>query len=375
MIGRHDVLNLGQVRSWFAATVSVTSSASIGAAIGVALQPNWIAGSVLAMFRVVVTDCLPEPASIERQHLDGVASVECWEARSNDELVGRLADVDAVILYHEISMSRELMAEMNRCKITTRGGVGYDNVDLTAATDFGILVTHVPHYGVDEVADHAIGLMLSLRRGLCASQMRLKDGLKPWDRGAVEPLQRLAGQTFGVIGCGRIGTAAALRAKAFRMDVVFYDPYLPAGVEKALGFRRVSQLTHLMEQSDVVSIHAPLTDETCGMVDAAALKKMRGSAVLLNTARGAIVDTAAVAAAIEQGRLAGAGIDVLPQEPATNEDALVRLWRSGSVNSSRVILTPHTAYYSEQALEEIRHTTAADIRRALSGERPHHIVN
>ena len=326
------------------------------------------------MFRVVITDCLAEPAMIERQCLDGLATVECWEARSNGDVVGRLSEVDAVIVYHEVSMTRELIQEMKRCRVIARGGVGYDNIDLVAAAERGILVTNVPDYGVDEVADHAMGLMLALRRGLCASQMRLKDSLRPWDRGAVEPLQRLAGQTFGVIGCGRIGTAAALRAKAFRMDVVIYDPFLPPGIEKALGLRRVSSLEDLLKQSDVVSIHAPLTEVTRGMIDAAALAAMREGSVLINTARGAIVDTSAVASAIESGHLAGTGIDVLPEEPATDGDALVRLWRSGRPFAERVVLTPHTAYYSEQALDEIRRTSADEVRRVLAGEQPRHPV-
>jgi C-terminal binding protein len=338
------------------------------------LQSEEKAARLLAMFRVVITDCLPEPASIERQCLDGLATVECWEARSNGDVVGRLSEVDAVILYHEVSMTRELIEEMNQCRVIARGGVGYDNIDLAAAAERGIIVTNVPDYGVDEVADHAIGLMLALRRGLCASQMRLKPSLAPWDRCAVEPLQRLAGQTFGVIGCGRIGTAAALRAKAFRMDVVFYDPFLAPGMEKALGLRRVSRLEDLLAQSDVVSIHAPLTDCTRRMIDASALAAMRKHAVLINTARGAIVDTAAVAIAIQYRHLAGAGIDVLPEEPATDDDALVRLWRSNEACAEHVILTPHTAYYSEQALKEIRQTSADEVRRVLAGERPRHPV-
>lgn len=326
------------------------------------------------MFRVVITDCLSEPASIERNVLKDVATVECWEARSNVELKGRLAGIDAVIIYHEVTMTAELMKEMNSCRVIARGGVGFDNVDLRAANEREIIVTNVPHYGVDEVADHAIGLMLALRRGLSVSQMRLKSSLQPWDRAVVEPLQRLAGQTFGIVGCGRIGTAAALRAKSFRMNIVVFDPYLSPGMEKSLGVRRVDTLSELVRQSDVVSIHAPLTPETHGMFGNDVLSEMPSHAVLINTARGAIVDTDAVSVAIETGRLAGAGIDVLPEEPATARDSLVRLWKSDRRGSGRVIITPHIAYYSEQALAEIRVTSANEVRRILSGDQPLHRV-
>ena len=322
------------------------------------------------MFRVVITDCLPSPAGIEEEILSGLATVECWEARSSAALKGRLAEIDAVILYHEVSLSRELIGEMERCRIIARGGVGYDNVDLAAAKERGIVVTNVPDYGVDEVADHAIGLMLALRRGIVVAQGRLRRGLDPWDRRAVEPVHRLAGQTLGIIGCGRIGAATARRAQALRMGVTIYDPYLRPGLEKSLDVRRVHHLEALLRESDVVSLHAPLTDETRSMIDAAALRQMKPGAILINTARGEMVDTTALAAALESGQLAGAGIDVLPSEPATNADALVRLWQSADPAFPRLILTPHTAYYSEEGLEEIRRSTAAEVARVLSGDNP-----
>ena len=326
------------------------------------------------MFRVVITDCLSAPASIEEEILDGLASVECWEARSAAELARRLADVDAVILYHEISLTREVIEGMSRCRIIARGGVGYDNVDLVAARERGIVVTNVPDYGVDEVADHAIGLMLSLRRGINLAERRLRGGLDPWDRRVVEPVHRLVGQTVGVIGCGRIGAAAVRRAQALRMNVVIYDPYLRPGMEKSLNVQRVRKLEDLLKQSDVVSLHAPLTGETRKMIDAAALDQMKSSAILINTARGEIVDTSALAESLESGKLHGAGIDVLPHEPATSDDALVRLWQSDVPASGRVIITPHIAYYSEEGLVEIRRSTAAEVARVLRGERAVNVV-
>ena len=326
------------------------------------------------MYRVVITDCMPPPARIEMEVLDGIATVECLEAKTVTELTGRLTDADAVILYHEVSLNRETMQELGRCRIIARGGVGYDNVDLEAASEFGIVVTNVPDYGVDEVADHAIGLMLSLRRGINQCQQDLKRALRPWDRDAVQPLRRLAGQTFGVIGCGRIGTATAMRAKALRMRVVFFDPYLSAGMEKAMGFERVHQLEDLLKQSDVVSLHVPLTEETRRMIDADALGLMKTEAILINTARGEVVNTEALARSLEQGSLRGAGIDVLPYEPVAEDDPLVQLWRNRPMNS-RLLLTPHIAYYSEEALEEIRRSTATQVRCVLMGLDPQNVVS
>ena len=327
------------------------------------------------MFRVVITDCLAAPAAIEEEHLGDIARIECWEARDTEALHGRLADVDAVILYHEVSLGRELIGEMERCRVIARGGVGYDNVDLAAAREAGIPVTHVPDYGVDEVADHAIGLMLALRRGITQSERRLRSAaLDPWDRRAVEPVRRLSGQTFGVIGCGRIGSAAARRAQAHRMNVLVYDPYLRPGLEKSLHVERVHSLGELLRRSDVVSLHAPLTAETRGMIDAVALAQMNPWAVLINTARGELLDTGAVAEALRGERISGAGIDVLPTEPATDADPLVRLWQGDTPISERLVLTPHSAYYSEEGLEEIRRSTAMEVGRILRGERPLNLV-
>src|SRR3990172_6370688 len=170
------------------------------------------------MFRVVITDYLVPPAQIEQDALDGVAVVECLEARSEAELDERFETADGLIVFHEISMSAASLERLKRCRVLVRCGVGFDNVDLAVAGRKGIYVCNVPDYGVDEVADHAIGLMIACTRKLAYVDRKLRDAMEPWGYLAVKPVFRLAGSTLGIIGLGRIGTATALRAKALRMN-------------------------------------------------------------------------------------------------------------------------------------------------------------
>lgn len=326
--------------------------------------------------RVIITDCLSPPAAIEEDILRGLATVECLEAKRDADLNGRLREADAVILYHEVALSENVLDEMKHCRLIVRGGVGIDNVDIREAGKRGIAVSNVPDYGVDEVADHAIALMLAGLRGL----IKVERSLRPagangsWDRHAVAPVPRLCEQVIGIIGCGRIGSATALRARALKMRVLACDPYMQPGMEKVFGVERVS-LEELLERSDVVSLHTPLTDETHHLIDAAALARMKAGAFLVNTSRGAVVDTIALANALEQGKLAGAGIDVLPEEPPPEDDPLVRLWREDRDPPFNLLLTPHTAYYSESGLAEIRRKSSEEIARFFRGERLWNCVN
>lgn len=318
---------------------------------------------------MVITDYQGPPASIEQRELAGLATVECLEARDAGELEGRVESADALILYHEVSLPGALLEKLERCRVIVRGGVGYDNVDLEVAARRGIAVCHVPDYGVDEVADHAMALLLALNRGLVRVERHLRGTLAPWGMDAVRPVTRLAGKTLGLLGLGRIGAATALRARAHRLRVLGCDPYLRPGLEKVFDVPLVDLAT-LLRESDVISIHTPLTAETRGLIDAAALAQMKAGALLVNTARGAVVDTDAVADALESGRLGGAGIDVLPSEPATTAQRLVRLWREDRNPPLNLILTPHTAFYSAEAMEEIRVKTAQEVARVLRGEKP-----
>ena len=320
-------------------------------------------------FHVVVTDYLNDDLAPEREVFGELAEVVALDAYSQDELVGRVENADAVLLYHQVSLTSKTIERLQNCKLIVRCGVGYDNVDHLFAAKRGIPVANVPDYGTEEVADSAIGLMLSLTRGIAFSNSRLRDRLGEWSFKQVQPLVRLRNRVFGIVGLGRIGTATALRAKALGMDVLYYDPYKPDGYDKSLGVRRAETLDDLLTSSLVLSVHCPLTAETHHMIDAEAIGKLPRGAYLINTARGPVVETAAVAPAIESGHLAGAGIDVLEHEPPSDDDPLFAAWHNPDHAAyHRVIINPHIAFYSEQGLRDMRVKGAIACRKALLGQ-------
>jgi D-3-phosphoglycerate dehydrogenase/C-terminal binding protein len=277
--------------------------------------------------QVVVTDFIADALAPERHILGELAEVTALNAHSEEELIGRIEDAAAIMLYHNLSLTARTIGRLRCCRLIVRCGAGYDNVDRVAARDRGIVVSNVPDYGTEEVADSAIGMMLSLARGIHQLNAALRVGMGPWSYTQVVPLRRLRGRAFGVVGLGRIGTAAALRAKALGMDVIYYDPYKPCGYDKALGVRRVEHFDELLGQSHVLSLHCPLTEETHCMVGGQAIARLPSGAYLINTARGALVDTAAIPAAVASGQLAGAGIDVLESEPPPPDHPLLLAWR------------------------------------------------
>ncbi|HAO66302.1 MAG TPA: C-terminal binding protein [Verrucomicrobiales bacterium] len=326
------------------------------------------------MKRVVITDYLEPPAKIESKVLAGVAEVECLLAKSTQELFGKLTDADGLILCHEVSITREVLQELHHCRAVVRCGVGFDNIDRKAAGEMGIYVCNVPDYGVDEVADHAIAMMLACNRGLIKAERSIRRSLNPWDMRAIQPVFRVAGAKMGIIGLGRIGGATAVRAKGLRMDVVAHDPYVRAGTDKLLGVPLV-ELEELLRTCDVVSVHTPLTEESRQMIDGKALDLMKPTAILINTARGAVVDTDALAVALREGSIAGAGIDVLPEEPARSDMPLIQLWQEDTQPPVNLIVTPHTAFYSDAGLLEMRTKAAMELKRILSGQKPKNCVN
>ena len=327
-------------------------------------------------FQVIIADFLHDELQPERQILGEIAEVTALDARSEDELAGRIERADAVIIYAELALTRRTIERLERCKLIVRGGVGVDNVDLEFARQQGIPVANVPDYGSEEVADTAIAMILALTRGVHLLNSRLRARQGAWSYEQVVPLRRLRGRTFGVVGLGRIGTAAALRAKALGMDVVFYDPYKPDGYDRALGVCRAETLEELLAQSLAVSMHCPLTDETRHMIGAAAIAKMPRGSYLVNTSRGGVVDTRALPDALASGQLAGAGIDVLEKEPPPDDDPLLVAWRDPNhAAHHRLILNPHAAFYSEEGLLDIRRKSAEACRRALLGLPLRNVVN
>jgi phosphoglycerate dehydrogenase-like enzyme len=262
---------------------------------------------------------------------------------------------DAVVV-SRIPIDAKVISHLKRARIVVRHGVGYDTVDLETCGKAGIPVCNVPDYGTTEVADTAIAMMLAFSRGIASLDAALRADLKSgWSPYHNVTGLRLRGACFGVIGLGRIGTAAALRARAFGMDVAFYDPLLPNGADLSFGFRRASSLHELLGLADVVSIHTPLTSETRAMIDASAVAAMKPGAYVINTARGPICDTTALLDGLKSGKLAAVGLDVLPKEPpAAHPDPLVAAWQANEPwIRGRMLLNPHSGFYSPASFVDL----------------------
>ncbi|MBM3344573.1 MAG: C-terminal binding protein [Betaproteobacteria bacterium] len=268
------------------------------------------------------------------------------------------------IVVSRIPMNSSAIPHLKKCRVIVRNGVGYDNVDLELTGSAGIAVCNVPDYGTTEVADTAVAMMLAFARGTAIYDAALRqDPTANWTHTHNVTARRLRGATYGVIGMGRIGTASALRARAFGMNVVFYDPNLSIGAELSFGFTRAKTLDDLLKVSDVITIHAPLTKETHRMINAETVAKIKPGAYLISTARGPICDTAALLEGLKSNRLLAVGLDVLPSEPATLNDPLVKAWQANEPwLRGRVLMGPHAGFYSPDGLVDLR-TKAAETAR------------
>ena len=253
---------------------------------------------------------------------------------------------------------------MPKLKFISRVGVGLDAIDLPAATKRRVQVTNVPDYGIDEVATHSIAMLLAHARGLYTAFEQADRQV--WDATTVRPLRRLAGQTLGVVGFGRIARAMATKGLGLNLRVLAYDPYVSDDAIRAAGCIPAT-LDTLLAESDYISLHSPLTPETRHMINADALAKMKPTAFLINAARGPLIDEEAIVAAINSGKLAGVALDVFATEPLPADSPL---W-----NNPHIWITPHAAWYSEQAKVDMRVGGAEEVRRALNGEPPKNPVN
>lgn len=287
------------------------------------------------------------------------------------------ADCDAAdgLMIFRFFVTPEELARFPKLKAVVRMGVGYDRLPRRQAEKQGVMVCNVPDYGTAEVSDHAMALMLSLRRGITLHHDAQRASA-PWRYIDHPAIQRLSRQRLGIIGIGRMGTAVALKAKAFGMKIAFYDPFVPNGTELALGIERCATLDELLRRSDILSIHTPLSPETTGMIGARELALLPENAILVNTARGPIVDIDAVEAALKSGRLAAAGLDVIPVEPPVDPiPSLLRAYRANEDwLAGRLIITPHSAFHTPDAWTDIRVKSAETIKAALLGPRPQNVI-
>jgi D-3-phosphoglycerate dehydrogenase len=297
-----------------------------------------------------------DPAKAALKRVD--PELRMAKSASADDILAVARDADAVLVTYA-KLPGDLLRELKRCKVIGRFGLGVDNIDIPAAASLGITVTYVPDYCMQEVSDHAMALLLSLVRKVPLSNKLVQSGR--WEVPPVVPIHRLSGRVLGLVGFGNIPRTLAPKAKAFGLRVVTHDPYVAADVLAKAGVEAVG-FDELLAMSDFVSVHAPLLPATRGLFNAEVFRKMKKGALLINTARGPLVDETALVAALDSGYLGGAALDVVTTEPLAKDSKLI--------GRDNVILTPHTAFYSVEALDELQTKCATDVARVLSGEPP-----
>lgn len=313
--------------------------------------------------KVVLTDYVWESLDVEKKTLKGVAELVPLQTKKPEEFIAQAEDCDALLNTYAGPITADVMARMPKCKIIARYGIGVDTIDLDAATAAGIIVTNNPTYCIEEVAEHTMALTLACARKVVFYDRLVRSGR--WEVPPGKPLFRLDGSTLGLIGFGNIARAVALRAAAFGVNVLYADPYVKPEQFDVPG-DSVS-LDALLRQSDFVSIHPPLMPQTRKMINDEALGKMKKTAWLINCARGPIVDTDALVRALDAGTIAGAALDTTDPEPLPNPHPLRE--------RDNVIINPHVAWYSEQAMVGLQAGAPGEVRRVLTGEWPVNVVN
>ena len=315
-------------------------------------------------YRVAIIDDRFEAYQEEESILGPIATLEVTRSTDPGDIAAGVRDADAVIVNLE-PIPRPTIEGMRRCKIICRYGIGYDNVDIAAATERGIWVARVPDYGIEDVSDHALGLFLACVRKIPYTDRGIRDG--GWGFRRNRPSYRIRGKTFGLLGYGAIARALHRKLSGLGLArVLAHDPYVDAAEMRAAGAEPAG-IDELLAASDYVSVHAPLTPETRGMIDHARLAAMKPTAIIVNTARGGIIDEYALADALRAGGIGYAALDVFETEPLAADSPLREL--------DTVILTDHNAYYTEESLVELKTKAALRVRTALEGGVPEAALN
>ena len=312
--------------------------------------------------KVVLTDYVWDSLDVEKKTLEGVAELVALKTKTSEEFLPHVADCDALLNTYAGPITAEAMARMPKCKIIARYGIGVDTIDLDAATAAGIIVTNNPTYCIDEVAEHTMALLLASARKVALYDRLVRAGR--WEVSPGKPMFRLRGSTLGLVGFGNIARQVATRAAAFGMRILFFDPF----VEERHGIAAEKrEFKALLAEADFVSLHPPLVPQTRKLIDDDALGRMKASAFLINCARGPVVDTEALVRALDKKAIAGCALDTTDPEPLPEAHPL-----RGRDN---VILTPHAAWYSEQAMAGLQAGAPAEVRRVLTGQWPVNVVN
>lgn len=315
-------------------------------------------------FQVAVTDHGFPNLNIEKEMLAKTdAVIHEFQCKTEDDVIAATNHADA-ILTQWAPITSKVIERLDRCKIIVRYGIGVDNVDLQAAGKRGIPVVNIPDYALDEVADHAMALLLASIRKIPQVMSQIQAGV--WVTNPCRPMYSLGGRTLGLAGFGNIARKVAVRAQAFGMRVAAYDPFVPNEAWAAANVSRV-EWTELLRHSDFISVHLPLTDDTRQLFNRDSFQLMKNGAFLVNTSRGGVIQTDDLIEALQSGKLAGAGLDVLETEPIASNSPLLSM--------PSVILTSHCAWYTEDALDRLKQFAAAEIVRVLSGGSPKHVAN
>lgn len=326
--------------------------------------------------RIAIFDYSKE-AEIEQDVIGKKHTINLYRATCKEELPDDISLLDAVMVWHHIFIDKDIIDRLENCKMIIRIGTGYDSVDYVYAGEKGIPVLNVPDYGTEDVAEHALALLFSLNRSIPLYHEKLVEDIDGnWLAEIGGFIPRISGKNMGIIGCGRIGTAMALRAKALGMNVSFYDPYVPDGYGKAIHCTQNYELNDLFETSDFISLHTLLTDETRKMINDDVLEHSKNGLMLINTSRGEVVSNSAVYRALKSGRLRGFAADVLECEPPDMEDDLISAYvKQEGFIKNRVLITPHAAFYAEESRIEMRRKAAEAVKRLIEGKPLRNCVN
>jgi D-3-phosphoglycerate dehydrogenase len=316
-----------------------------------------------AKTKVVLTDYVWESLDVERKILGENVELVPLQTKEPEEFLAQAADCDALLNTYAGPITAEAMSRMPKCRIIARYGIGVDTIDLEAATAAGIIVTNNPTYCIEEVAEHTMALLLSAARKVTFYDRQVRAG--QWVVPPGKPMFRLSGSTLGLVGFGNIARQVAVRAAAFGMRVLFADPFIQDGQFDAPG--KKMELHDMLRESDFVSLHPPLTPQTRKMINDDAFSHMKPTAVLVNCARGPVIDTDALVRALDAKKIAGCALDTIDPEPLPDPHPL-----RGREN---VIINPHAAWYSEQAMVGLQAGAPNEVRRVLAGEWPVNVVN
>lgn len=314
--------------------------------------------------KVVITDHRFPNVESERNILAEVgAKLIEGHAKTEEELIELTKDAYGIINSFA-KITAKVINTLDKCKVIVRYGIGVDTIDIDAATEKGIMVCNVPDYCIEEVSDHALTLALCLSRKVIFSARRVLAG--EWSIANLRPIKRLKGQTMGIVGYGRIGRRLAKKAKHLGFEIIAYDPFLKKEMMESEGVR-AGTLEELLREADIVSLHAPLTANTKGIIGKDQLKIMKPTAYLVNVSRGPLVDEFALIEALKEGYIAGAGLDVLENEPPKTDNPLLKM--------ENVIITPHAAWYSNDSNIELQKKAAQNIAQVISGQVPKTVLN